>query len=422
MVIRTEKMEMKKAVIFAPFWREAGHVGNYRVDRFVRWLAADGFYVVLVRAGSVAGQRAEPWGVEVTVRDPLAFYRDLMPDGSPVKAPKPPKLRRWLSYLLFCPDLGITWSRAAANNSVVLEYSQGASFVISSSPPESAHIGAATLAKKIQAKLIVDMRDGWLDEPLKPLLCAFRLQRWREGRLEKRLLKQAEAVFVTSSVWKALLGDRFSFTQDKTVVLTNGCPLLGSFNLEDTENHSKNESIRLVYAGRFTGSRLSQKVGYLLEPLLLGLGCSEIQGVVTLLGRLEAADLEEVTRWRPQFKAKGWELEVKDAVPRDKMIDLLCQADGLLLLSASQAAIPSKIFEYLSLKKPIFAATLKSSAVWKEGESLTQVFLTDYRCPDELIAQSFISACQKPENSYEVPTQFSEENLAEIFIKTLHNR
>jgi len=39
---------MKKAVIFAPFWRQTDHVGNHRVDRFVRWLAADGFYVVLV--------------------------------------------------------------------------------------------------------------------------------------------------------------------------------------------------------------------------------------------------------------------------------------------------------------------------------------------------------------------------------------
>ncbi len=30
----------KKAIIFAPFWRQTGHEGNNRMDRFVRWLSA----------------------------------------------------------------------------------------------------------------------------------------------------------------------------------------------------------------------------------------------------------------------------------------------------------------------------------------------------------------------------------------------
>ena len=50
-------------------------MGNYRVDRFMRWLAADGFYVVLVRAGSVTGQCTESLGGEGILKDPLGFYR-----------------------------------------------------------------------------------------------------------------------------------------------------------------------------------------------------------------------------------------------------------------------------------------------------------------------------------------------------------
>lgn len=410
---------MKKAVIFAPFWRQLGHVGNYRVDRFVRWLAVSGFYVVLVRAGSVAGQRTESWGVELTVRDPLGLYRDTTVDNAPTKTRKPNKLRRIFAYWLFNPDPGIIWSRAATSNPVVLEHGQGASFVISSSPPESTHIGAAALAEKLKTKLIVDMRDGWLDEPLKPLLRDSKLQKWREGRLEKATLLQADKILVTSPVWKSLLGERLPFTQDKTVVLTNGYPPTGLFSLKQTQSRSKNDPIRLIHAGRFTGSRLSQKVSYLLEPLLLGLGHSVTQGIVTLLGRLESVDLKEITRWQSQFKAKGWAIEVKDAVPRDEMMALLHQADGLLLLSASQAAIPSKLFEYLTLKKPVFTVTLQSSAVWKMGESLAQIFLTDYRHPDEQVARLFISACEIPKSGYDMPDKFSEELLAEIFMKTV---
>lgn len=409
--------QLKKAVIFAPFWRQEGHVGNYRVDRFVRWLVADGFYVVLVRAGSSTAKRIKSWGVELTVRDPLGLYRDAVTDGTPVKTRKPNRMRRLLAYGLFNPDPGILWARAAARHPAVLEQAEGASFVLSSSPPESAHIGAATLAKKLKAELIIDMRDGWLDEPLKPLLRDSKLQRWREGKLEHAILQQADKIFVTSPVWKSLLGDRLPFTQDKTVVLANGYPPEGLFNLKQTRKRSANEPLKLVHAGRFTGSSLSRKVSYLLGPLLMGLGNIGTQGVVTLLGRLEVADMEEVTRWQSQFKSKGWTIEVKDAVPRDEMMGLLCQADGLLLLSASQAAIPSKLFEYLSLGKPVFTATPQLSAVWVVGESLGQLFLTDYRKPDELVARSFISACEMTENNYEVPGQFAEEVLAKIFIE-----
>lgn len=409
--------QMKKAVIFAPFWRQPGHVGNYRVDRFVRWLAADGFHVVLIRAGSVTGQHTESWGVELTVRDPLGLYRDAVTDGTPVKTRKPNRMRRLLAYWLFNPDPGILWARAAAKNPTVLKHADRVSFVLSSSPPESAHIGAAILAKKLKAKLIIDMRDGWLDEPLKPLLRDSRLQRWREGRLENATLQQADKIFVTSPVWKSLLADRLPFTQDKTVVLTNGYPPDGLFNPEPTRDRPANAPLRLVHAGRFTGSRLSQRASYLFEPLLMGLGNTQTQGVVMLLGRLEAADLEEIAQWQPRFKARGWCIELKDAVPRDDMMALLSQADGLLLLSASQAAIPSKLFEYLSIGKPVFTATPQSSAVWKVGEALEQLFLTDYREPDEAAASAFISAIRAPESDYTVPAQFAEEQLSKIFIE-----
>lgn len=394
-------------------------MGNYRVDRFVRWLSGEGFYIVMVRAGFATGQHTTPWGIELTIRDSLRLYRDITLEGTLGKIRKPNRLRRWLAYFIFNPDPGILWAKTAASSSIVSELAVGATFILSSSPPESAHIGAAALAKKVKAKLIIDMRDGWLDEPLKQLLHDSRFRRWSESKREKTILQQADQIFVTSPVWRSLLGKRLSFTQDKTVVLTNGYPPEGLFNSEQTRKRTANEPLRLVHAGRFTGSSLSRKVNYLLEPLLLDLGDTGTHGVVTLIGRLKAADLKEIRRWQPQFKSKGWTIEVKDAVPRDEMMDLLQQADGLLLLSASQAAIPSKLFEYLSLGKPILTVTPQSSAVWKIGESLEQLFLMDYKKADELVARAFISASAMSENSYDIPSQFAEEVLLKIFIENV---
>ncbi|MCP4277846.1 MAG: glycosyltransferase family 4 protein, partial [Gammaproteobacteria bacterium] len=225
------------------------------------------------------------------------------------------------AYWLFNPDPGILWARAAASHPAVQKLATGALFVLSSSPPESAHIGAATLAKKLRAELIIDMRDGWLDEPLKSLLHDSRLQRWREGRLERSILQQADKIFVTSPVWKTLLEDRLPFTHDKTVVLTNAYPPEDLFNIKQARKRSVNGPIRLVHAGRFTGSSLSRRVRHLLEPLLMGLGVTVTPGIVTLLGRLETADLEEVSHLQSRFQSKGWTIELEDAVPREELME-----------------------------------------------------------------------------------------------------
>ena len=138
---------------------------------------------------------------------------------------------------------------------------------------------------------------------------------------------------------------------------------------------------------------------------------------MTLLGDLEPEDLEEVEQCRSVFDAKGWTIEVKGAVSREKMMLILGRADGHLLLSASVAALPSKLFEYLPLGIPIFVSTPRSSALWQVGESLEQLFVTDYRAPDEQAAARFIAACEDTDKKYAIPTQFSETALCETFLR-----
>jgi len=413
----------KKAVIFAPFWGYSGHVGNYRVDRFVRWLSADGFHVVIVRAGSNSDRCEQPWGVELTVRDALGLYRNASVNQSPIKERRPNRLRRLMAYCIFNPDPTVIWAKSAAKDSMVLKESRGALFVLSSSPPESSHIGASILAKKLQNKLIVDMRDGWLDEPLKPLLRTSAVQRWREGILESAVMRQADSILVTSSVWKSLLATRLPYLQDKIKVLTNGYPS----EIPPKSNACKRDQLKpihLLHAGRFTGSRLTQKVEYLLKPLLLSLSGVTTSGLITLLGNLEEADLAALAIWRPQFLEKGWSIDVQGAVPRDEMMRILQQADGLLLLSASHAAIPSKLFEYLPLGKPVFAATLRNSAVWEIGSTSKQLFLADYSAPDVQVGRSFLASCAAGvvADECDVPDCFSESYLGKYFIEKVVHR
>ena len=402
----------KKAIIFAPFWRQTGHVGNNRVDRFVRWLVDDGYYIIMIRAGSADAIHDKSWGQEITVRDPLGLYRDAE-SGEPAAANprKPNKWRRALAYWLFNPDPTVVWARSAASHPTVVAAMAGAQFILSSSPPESAHVGAWMLSRKTSVPHIVDMRDGWLDEPLKPLLRSSALRRWQEGRLERKILRDAKGIQVTSEVWKNLLCRRYRGFSSKVQVLTNGYP-------ENAKALSAAESARLdtdktvlVHAGRFTGSDLTRTPNLLLEPLLTNLANGSKTGIIRLIGALTRDELAKIAPFEPRFKAIGWQIETPGAVPRAELLKLLPKTDGLLLLSASYAALPSKIFEYIPTGLPIFVVTEKGSATWKICESLQQATLVD-------VATNTAGSMVNENNSfyekagYSVPDHFSEHELS----------
>ncbi|MDY6949978.1 MAG: glycosyltransferase [Thermodesulfobacteriota bacterium] len=411
----------KRLVIIAPFWGNPEHVGCYRVDRFVRWLREKSIHIVLVRAGIRDMFQESPSLTEITIRDPLSLYGRRTHRGGKLSGRSPNRARRFLSRLLFCPDAGVVWSMRAARHPLVLKATGHAFAVLSSSPPESAHVGAASLAKRLGIELIVDMRDGWLDEPLKPLLQKSRFVRWREGRLERSILQQAAGIFVTSDNWKSLLERRLPFAKDKTTVLTNACPRIALREKDKITERPSFDGLVILYAGRFTGSRNEQTVDKLLGPLAMNLPSCDISGKVELVGRFDPEDLTQIKDWQARFEEFGWCIEAMAHVPREQIIERLQQADGLLLLSASYPVIPCKLFDYLVTKKPILCTTLPGSSVWKMKGKLPQLFVGDYSMPDNCrgVVNDFVFACASGKFRYEIPTEFTEDRLKETFLSRI---
>jgi glycosyltransferase involved in cell wall biosynthesis len=403
-------------LIVAPFWRHAPHVGIHRVERFVRWLHESGVRIVLVRAGGTENVRATEWGTEITVRDPIGLYRD--PDGprAPVWRRGRSRLRRLATLALFSPDATIPWARRVIDHPLVLAHGSGAEWVVASSPPESVHVAAAALARRLKAKLLVDLRDGWLDEPNKPFLRLLPLRRWHEGRLEARSLGQADRVLVTSEGWRRQLVRRRPEVGPKVHVLTNGYP---AHDLPRGGERPAATSgvLELLYTGQFTYSRSTQRPGLMLEPLWLAGRPGGRQGNIELVGNLSPEDLAEVDAWRARLADVGWRVGVHGPVQRNEALGRMRRADGLLLLSASDAAIPSKTFEYLPSGRPILTVTNKGGALWELGEQVPQMFLSDPRDPRGSLTrvQAFLDACANPHHDYVPPQQFTDSALARQF-------
>jgi len=411
---------MKKAILFVPFWGQEGHIGNLRVDRFRRWLISDDYYVVIIKAGITGKINKTPWGVEITVKDPLGLYKDKKDNDNLTTHRKPNKLRRKLAYLLFNPDPGIVWSRLAAANSIVYEYVNDADFIMSSNPPESSHIGAWRLATRCGIPHIVDMRDGWLDEPLKPILRKSRIRRWLEARIERKILLNSVAIMVSSDVWKELLCNRIKDVRHKITTLTNGYPVTDKkYKFQSDYPETKNELL-LVHGGKFTGSDPRRSPVALLEPLLSEIVGSDTVGAIKLIGSLSNDERQIINKYKDRFKENGWRIDCPGPLLRDELIELFYKANGLLLLSVTYAQIPGKLFEYIPAGRPIFVVTQSNSATWRVCEKLPQAFLLDLTKKKNIsLTHDFISAAKQKTPIYEVPSQYSEEFLSKVMLDVI---
>ena len=215
----------------------------------------------------------------------------------------------------------------AANDKNILGIIENAKFIISSSPPESSHLLAYKLAKKINTKFIIDLRDGWLDEPLKIVLNV-PLRKYFEEKIEKKVLSGSSRIFVTSEKWKELLINRIPKLGQKVTVLTNGYP-----PANDTDNSTEESSPRilLIHSGRFKAGRRTHYIRLLIEPLHYYLRQYSSSGKILLLGDLRPDEINEVESWQKKFIQFNWELCSKKSVSRLEMLKMLQKADGLLL-------------------------------------------------------------------------------------------
>jgi hypothetical protein len=407
-----------RVVIVAPYWLDPQHLGSVRVERFLRWLTESGMRVVLVAGGENDSWREEAWGTLVIVRDPLGIYRE--PRAQSGAAPPRPHFLRWPAYALLSPDPGIVWAWRAARHPLVIEHGADADLVVSSSVPESSHVAAARIALRCAARHIVDMRDGWLDEPMKPFLRHSPLRRLREGLLERRILRQAATILVTSEQWRRLLVQRLPFTAGKTVTLTNaypaGCGLTGASAIAD---RPQARPLTLLYAGRIFTSRAERRIEHLLAPLLTGLQGSASKGTLMFVGKLSQNEVDELNGWRPDFERAGWGLTIRAALPRAAALELMRQADGLLLLSSSHASIPAKLFEYVCAQRPILALAPAQSAIAELAPLLRQLFALDYSdAAASPVAADFLAACRGGQIC-DLPAQFDEVHLRAVFLAAL---
>lgn len=265
-----------------------------------------------------------------------------------------------LSRLLVPEPLIAAWAPFARATAIRLARERGFDCVITTSPPESAHLLGRALRRRGTA-WVADVRDAWTFERLRPRYPTA-LQRRLDERLERRWLGSADVVACVSRPAAEDMRARLGL---EPMLIPNGWdpdlgPESGLPEAVDPLAVADPDRISLVYTGRF-GS-------YGRDP----------RGLVEALGSLARSEPEAASRLElviagPLTAAERHLLDADVAPARivlrgslDRVGALALQrsADALLLLAspARSQLVNIKLFEYLAAAKPILALAAGTEA------------------------------------------------------------
>jgi glycosyltransferase involved in cell wall biosynthesis len=201
---------------------------------------------------------------------------------------------------------------------------------------------------------VADFRDPWRDSPFRESTFAM-LERWDDW-LEQKVLRRASHVVCNTPTMAERLCKRLPFVADKCSTILNGFDAERPYAAESWRT-APSETFVLTHAGQFYGPRSPKPVFKALRSLLKRRPA--LRGKLQLL--LIGPRLFDGTDLAQMAKEAGVDehVHVLGQKSHAETMSRLAGSDALLLAGTSgvgsELQVPNKLFEYLTLRKPIIA-------------------------------------------------------------------
>ena len=348
---------MKRVLIVAAFYPPLAGGGVHRVLSFTRHLPEHGWACTVVCAGE-----QDYW-----VRDESLVTR--IPAGTEVlRVPGGSAMSAWLRFRgaaasgrrsggafaplrsladwWLLPDSYAGWARRASAVAALRIARGDVDVVLSSSPPDSAHLAAREAAREAGRPWVADFRDPWVGlhfrKPPTPW------HRARQEEMESRVTREADLVIAASRTHADALaaGPR----PKRLVHLPNG------FEPAETPTAARSDPAHFTLV--FTGTlSLMEDAGTLLSAI------AELtrshRGIADRL-RVELAGPYDVD-WERRTRARGLDgiVRFRGPLAHAESRALQRSADALLLWKPRgegyRTMVPGKLYEYLDAGRPVLA-------------------------------------------------------------------
>lgn len=336
-------------IIAFHFPPQRGSSGLLRTLKFCRYLPEFGWKPTVLTAHLRAYESIETSGVSSIPAD-LPVFRAQAWDA-----------KRHLGFRghyvgwMALPDRWVSWLIAAIPAGLRLIRKRHIDVIFSTFPIASALLLAYALHRLSGKPWVVDLRDSMTEEgyPREPR--ARQVWRW----IERKAMQRADRVIFTAASTRRMYLNRYPrLRPDNCLLIPNGFDeedfwgLLPGRQIEDIHLRP----LKLLHTGLLYPEERDPR------PFFRALARLKHDGVI-------ASDALKIV-----FRAPGSEdlyhqlirefginelIELQEHVPYKKALQECAEADGLLLFQAANCdhQIPAKAYEYLRLRKPIFALT-----------------------------------------------------------------
>ena len=262
-----------------------------------------------------------------------------------------------LQYVLV-PDVEIGWTPTALLRGRKICREEGIDAILTSSPPDSVHLIGLGLKKWLGLPWIADFRDQWTTNVLHREKYRRRIIYRIHQRLERAVLRRADAILANSETNGAVLKQTYpDLCPTKIQVVPNGFEGEPARHLEPA---SAEGPLRLQFSGMAYATMLDPlwEALELLHRRTPGVA-SQIE--VQIVGWLDGEQLKQL-----ELRGLGDRVKYEGAVSRKQSVERMLGCDVLLYAVPGEAAcrgwIPSKLYSYLASGRPVLALAPQGDA------------------------------------------------------------
>ena len=361
---------MKKALIVTYYWPPAGGPGVQRVVRFVRYFRQFGWepIVLTVKNGDYPAidetlhkQLPENLRIEKTdILEPYAIYRKFTGKSAEEKIPtfvlsgkssdsKKDRLAKWVRGNIFIPDARIGWIPNAVRAGSKLIREENIDLIFATSPPHTVQLIAKKLAKRHKIPWVADLRDPWTEAFWAEEMKKSRLADAIDRKLERSVLQQANLITTVSE------GLGKIFLQKGALA----CEVIHNGFEPKPPQPLKSDKFMLLFFGHLNKS---QNPETLFRSLCTLPDAIRENLKIVFVGRIFEGFAGLFEKFGQQLA-----IERRNYMPLDEVLAFARSASILLhpMISATyiEGVIGAKMFDYLSLQKPILTLGEKNGIV-----------------------------------------------------------
>ena len=257
----------------------------------------------------------------------------------------PGELRKKIFSNLFLPDKHVFWRLTAIRAGIRLIKKMGIDIIFSTSPPHSFHLVARQIAHETKLPWVADFRDEWTTYP------SFYKQKNQHihYKLEGQVLEHCTQVVTVTNISKKNFSQKLE--HEKITVIPNGYDA-DDFTSCKKKNQTENKHIKITYCGRLNQLHSPDKFFSTLISLTKDSKKLSEELSINVIGNIEN---KKYIKNYPQL------IDMVNFFPyqsHKKCIQSMADSTILLLLATNMAStefIPAKLYEYIYLRKPIFA-------------------------------------------------------------------